>query len=202
GQALLSGVCDEGGDEGRAAPRRRRLYHRVPGRAHLPRREADRDRRGHLRDPAPRHRPGDPPAHVSARPELIVVEGVTKRYLTSSGPVEALHYGSLSVEDCAFCTLSGPSGCGKSTLLGMLGGRVTPDQGRLLVDGRPVTGPDPRRVATVFQEAGLFPWRTTLQNVEFGLELQGVPPKQKQQTAPHPPRPPRLPTPPPPQPHH
>jgi NitT/TauT family transport system ATP-binding protein len=120
---------------------------------------------------------------VSARPELILVEGVTKRYLTSSGPVEALHDVSLAVEEGAFCTLIGPSGCGKSTLLGMLGGLVAPDQGRLLVDGRPVTGPDPRRVATVFQEAGLFPWRTTLQNVEFGLELQGVPAERRRRTA-------------------
>ncbi|HEY7538899.1 MAG TPA: ABC transporter ATP-binding protein [Methylomirabilota bacterium] len=120
---------------------------------------------------------------MSARPELIVVEGVTKRYLTSSGPVEALHDVSLSVEEGAFCTLIGPSGCGKSTLLGMLGGLVAPDQGRLLVDGRPVAGPDPRRVATVFQEAGLFPWRTTLQNVEFGLELQGVPAESRRKTA-------------------
>src|SRR3989442_14949652 len=56
----------------------------------------------------------------------------------------------------------------------MLGGLVTADTGRLLVDGRPVNGPDPRRVATVFQDAGLFPWRAALENVEFGLELQGV----------------------------
>ena len=120
---------------------------------------------------------------MSARPELIVLEGVTKRYLTSSGPVDALHDVSLAVEEGAFCTLIGPSGCGKSTLLGMLGGLVAPDQGRLLVDGRSVTGPDPRRVATVFQEAGLFPWRTTLQNVEFGLELQGVPAERRRKTA-------------------
>jgi NitT/TauT family transport system ATP-binding protein len=51
---------------------------------------------------------------------------------------------------------------------------VAPDTGRVLVDGRAVAGPDPRRVATVFQDPGLFPWRTTLENVEFGLELQGV----------------------------
>jgi len=120
---------------------------------------------------------------VSARPELITIEGVTKRYLTSSGPIEALHDVSLSVDEGAFCTLIGPSGCGKSTLLGMLGGLVTPDQGRLRVEGKPVTGPDPRRVATVFQEAGLFPWRTTLQNVEFGLELQGVPAERRRRTA-------------------
>ncbi|PYM32823.1 MAG: ABC transporter ATP-binding protein [Candidatus Rokuibacteriota bacterium] len=57
----------------------------------------------------------------------------------------------------------------------MLGGLTAPDHGRVLVEGRPVTGPDPRRVATVFQDPGLFPWRTALENVEFGLELQGVP---------------------------
>jgi len=53
----------------------------------------------------------------------------------------------------------------------------------VLVDGRPVTAPDPRRVATVFQEAGLFPWRTALENVEFGLELQGVPRERRRAVA-------------------
>jgi NitT/TauT family transport system ATP-binding protein len=106
--------------------------------------------------------------------DLIVVEDVDKRYATSSGPVDALRDVSLSVGAGEFCTLIGPSGCGKSTLLGMLGGLVQPDAGRVVVDGRPVTGPDPRRTATVFQDAGLFPWRTTLENIEFGLELQGM----------------------------
>ena len=105
---------------------------------------------------------------------LIVLERVSKRYRTASGPVDALAEVSLSVREGEFCTLIGPSGCGKSTLLGMLGGLVTPDAGAVLIDGRPVTGPDPRRVATVFQDPGLFPWRTTLENVEFGLEVQGV----------------------------
>jgi NitT/TauT family transport system ATP-binding protein len=109
-----------------------------------------------------------------ARGELIAIEGVTKRYLATSGPVEALRDVSLAVGESQFCTLIGPSGCGKSTLLGMLGGLVMPDAGRLLVDGEPVKGPDPRRVATVFQDPGLFPWRTALENVELGLELQGV----------------------------
>jgi len=111
---------------------------------------------------------------TASRGELIAIEGVSKRYLTSSGPVDALHDVSLAVGESEFFTLIGPSGCGKSTLLGMLGGLVTPDAGRLLVDGAPVGGPDPRRVATVFQDPGLFPWRTALENVELGLELQGV----------------------------
>ena len=105
---------------------------------------------------------------------LIVVDGVSKRFVTSSGPVEALRDVTVTVSAGEFCTLLGPSGCGKSTLLGMLAGLVTPDGGRVLVDGRPVTGPDPRRVAMVCQDPGLFPWRTARENVEFGLEVQGV----------------------------
>jgi NitT/TauT family transport system ATP-binding protein len=115
--------------------------------------------------------------------ELIVVEGVCKRYVTSSGPVDALRDVSLSVGAGEFCTLIGPSGCGKSTLLALLGGLATADAGRVAVDGRPVDGPDPRRVATVFQDPGLFPWRTTLENVEFGLELQGVPAAERRRVA-------------------
>jgi len=115
--------------------------------------------------------------------DLIAVEHVGKRYLTGSGPIEALRDVSLTVGAGEFCTLIGPSGCGKSTLLGMLGGLVVPDGGRVVVDGRPVTGPDPRRVATVFQEAGLFPWRTALENIEFGLELQGAPRGQRRAVA-------------------
>src|SRR5439155_14035895 len=180
GQGVRLGGGDEGGHQGRADPRRRRLHHGVPGRADLPRRQADRDRRGHVRDPAHGHRAGNPAVDVS---DLIVVESVSKRYVTSSGPIEALHDVSLSVGAGEFCTLIGPSGCGKSTLLGMLGGLVTADTGRLLVDGRPVNGPDPRRVATVFQDAGLFPWRTALENVEFGLELQGVPRERRRAVA-------------------
>src|SRR5437899_12414969 len=56
----------------------------------------------------------------------------------------------------------------------MVGGLVKPDGGRVLIEAQAVTGPDPRRVATVFQDPGLFPWRTALENVELGLELQGV----------------------------
>jgi NitT/TauT family transport system ATP-binding protein len=115
--------------------------------------------------------------------DLITVEGVVKRYQTASGPVEALRDVSLSVAAGEFCTLIGPSGCGKSTLLGMLAGLVVPDDGRVQVDGRAVTGPDPRRVASVFQDPGLFPWRTSLENIEFGLELQGVPRERRRAVA-------------------
>jgi NitT/TauT family transport system ATP-binding protein len=116
-------------------------------------------------------------------PDLIRIEGVAKRYPTGSGSVEALADVSLTVRRGEFCTLIGPSGCGKSTLLAMVGGLVAPDAGRVLIDGRPVSGPDPRRVAMVFQDPGLFPWRTAVENVEFGLEVQGVERRRRRQVA-------------------
>lgn len=92
---------------------------------------------------------------------LVRIEGVSKRFLTASGAVDALAGVSLAVGEGEFCTIIGPSGCGKSTLLGMVGGLVSPDGGRVLIEDRPVIGADPRRVATVFQDPGLFlvlPW--------------------------------------------
>jgi NitT/TauT family transport system ATP-binding protein len=114
---------------------------------------------------------------------LIVVDGVSKRYTTRSGVVEALRDVSLTVGEGEFCTIIGPSGCGKSTLLAMIGGLTAPDAGRVLVDGAPVTGPDPTRVAPVFQDPGLFPWRSALENVEFGLELRGMPRTERRRIA-------------------
>jgi NitT/TauT family transport system ATP-binding protein len=105
----------------------------------------------------------------------IEVRAVAKRWLTRDQAVPALEAVSLDVAPHEFLTVLGPSGCGKSTLLAILGGLTTPDAGEVRIAGRPVTGPDPRQVAMVFQDPGLFPWRTALENVEFGLELQGVP---------------------------
>jgi NitT/TauT family transport system ATP-binding protein len=113
----------------------------------------------------------------------IVVEGLGKRYSTASGDVQALDAVSLTVADHEFCTIIGPSGCGKSTLLAIVGGLVPVEDGAVAIDGAPVTGPDPRRVAMVFQDAGLFPWRTVVENVEFGLELQGVARNRRRQVA-------------------
>jgi NitT/TauT family transport system ATP-binding protein len=104
----------------------------------------------------------------------IVLEDIAKRYETGSGPVLAVDGVSLAVQLEEFVSLLGPSGCGKSTVLGMIGGMVQADAGRVLIDGAPITGPSPTKVAMVFQDPGLFPWRTALDNVGFGLELQGV----------------------------
>jgi NitT/TauT family transport system ATP-binding protein len=119
---------------------------------------------------------------VAAAP-LVRIEGVSKRFLTASGAVDALAGVSLAVGEGEFCTIIGPSGCGKSTLLGMVGGLVSPDGGRVLIEDRLVIGADPRRVATVFQDPGLFPWRTALDNVAFGLEVQGMNGSRRRQVA-------------------
>lgn len=113
----------------------------------------------------------------------ILIEEVSKRFVTVSGPVLAVEQVSLAVQAEEFVTLLGPSGCGKSTVLNMIGGLVLADAGRILIDGEPIQAPSPHKVALVFQEAGLFPWRTSLDNVGFGLELQGVPAARRREIA-------------------
>ncbi len=115
--------------------------------------------------------------------EQVSLHGVTKRYDTASGAVAAVDAVSFAVRSREFVTLLGPSGCGKSTVLGMIGGLVRPDAGRVLIAGEAVVGPNPRKVALAFQDPGLFPWRTALDNVGFGLELQGVPAARRREIA-------------------
>jgi NitT/TauT family transport system ATP-binding protein len=83
-----------------------------------------------------------------------------------------LHDIDLNVHEGELVCVVGPSGCGKSTFLNAVDGLVRTSGGAILVDGRQVTGPGPDR-AMVFQHDSLFPWRTVLQNVIYGLELQG-----------------------------
>jgi NitT/TauT family transport system ATP-binding protein len=81
---------------------------------------------------------------------------------------------SLRIEHNEFVSIIGPSGCGKSTFLLLLAGLERPTGGLVLIDGKPVEGPDPKR-AIVFQEYLLFPWRTVRKNIEFGPRVRKVP---------------------------
>lgn len=80
---------------------------------------------------------------------------------------------SLAASTGEFICLLGPSGCGKSTVLGALAGHIVPSAGRLLLDGEAINGPHPDR-GLVFQQHTLFPWKSVLDNVAFGLKMQGL----------------------------
>jgi NitT/TauT family transport system ATP-binding protein len=103
------------------------------------------------------------------------------------GPADrftALEDITLDVRPGEFLALVGPSGCGKSTLLDLLGGLTAPTSGRILLDGRPIEGPARDR-GIVFQQYALFPWRTAVQNVEFGLDIAGLKARQRREIARH-----------------
>ena len=115
---------------------------------------------------------------------MIEVDSVTKIFSSSRGRVVSLDNVSLDVAEGEFITLVGPSGCGKSTMLNLIGGLLEPTSGDVVVHGAPVKGPSPDR-GVIFQQYALFPWLTAIQNVEFGLRLQGLGRKERREKALH-----------------
>ena len=91
----------------------------------------------------------------------------------NNSETEALKNVGFDVEDGEFVCLLGPSGCGKTTLLRIIAGLETLTTGEITLNGIPITGPDPKR-GMVFQQYSLFPWRTVMDNITFGLEMQGI----------------------------
>jgi NitT/TauT family transport system ATP-binding protein len=96
---------------------------------------------------------------------------VNKAFSTSAGKV--LDEFNLKVRPGEFVSLIGPSGCGKTTALRIVAGLLTPSTGKVVVDGKDSKGPS-RDKAIVFQHFNLFPWRTAIDNVAYGLEIQGM----------------------------
>lgn len=108
----------------------------------------------------------------------------TYRDLTMGREVVALKDINLDVRENDFFVLLGPSGCGKSTLLNIIAGLTEAGEGsQVLVDGLNVVAPNPKKIAFMFQDPVLYPWRRVLGNVEFGLEAQGVPKAVRHETA-------------------
>ncbi len=113
----------------------------------------------------------------------IVIDGVNHVYRPLRGrEVLALDQVSLEVANREFVALLGPSGCGKSTLLYLLGGFLPLETGKIVVDGKPVTGPGPDR-GIVFQHFALFPWKSVRGNILYGLERQGMPREEREKRA-------------------
>jgi NitT/TauT family transport system ATP-binding protein len=103
----------------------------------------------------------------------LKLRNVTKMFKSEEGEIKALDNINLDVKVSEFLCILGPSGCGKTSLLRMVAGLDYPSSGEILLDGETVRGPSPDR-GMVFQEYSLFPWRTVIKNVTFGLKIQGV----------------------------
>ena len=115
----------------------------------------------------------------------ITLEDICKEYATPGGKVAAVVGVSLKVAAGELFFLLGPSGCGKTTLLRIVAGLVEATRGRVLFDGRDVTGrsAEDRHTAMVFQNYALWPHMTVRQNVEFGPRMRGRPRKERRAVA-------------------
>lgn len=117
---------------------------------------------------------GRPPkVSPAARQPGIIVDRVSMTFSGGSRTVHALDNVSFEVQQGSFTSLIGQSGCGKSTLLSMMAGFIQPTAGKLSMSGESVVSRTLKR-AMVFQEYALFPWRTAIRNVAFGLESRGL----------------------------
>jgi NitT/TauT family transport system ATP-binding protein len=105
---------------------------------------------------------------------LMELKNVSKEYGQTEQSIPAIQDVSFALNRGEFACVVGPSGCGKSTLLKMAAGLDRPTSGEIRFCGEPVTGPHPK-ISMVFQSFALFPWRTVVGNVGYGLEARGVP---------------------------
>jgi ABC-type Fe3+/spermidine/putrescine transport system ATPase subunit len=128
----------------------------------------------------------------SEAPEVIAPSGgdasglvLKDVYRVFPGNITAVEDANLQVENGEYVTLLGPSGCGKTTTLRMIGGHDEPSSGTITLDGQVLNGVEPakRPVTTVFQHFALFPHRSVLQNVAFGLKMRGVDKAEREKTA-------------------
>ena len=115
--------------------------------------------------------------------DILEIKNVSKTYdAGGDNPVKALDGVDLNIAEGEFVSVIGPSGCGKSTLFNIIGGLIDDHDGEVLIDGREVDGAH-KDVGVVFQEESTFPWRSTLDNVAFPLEIEGIDKAEREETA-------------------
>jgi taurine transport system ATP-binding protein len=114
----------------------------------------------------------------------LKIENVNVIFPTGPGtpPVHALKDVDLEVQSGEFVVALGASGCGKSTLLSLMAGFLAPSSGSIRLNGQPVLGPGADR-SVVFQRHALMPWLNVIDNVAFGLKLQGKPAAERREVA-------------------
>lgn len=115
--------------------------------------------------------------------EKFIVQDIVHSYQgNGSNRIECLADINLVVKDNEFLSIVGPSGCGKSSLLNIISGLIQPTRGSVLLDGAEINGIT-TKIGYISQEDSLLPWRTVLGNVEFGLEIRGLPKKKRRAVA-------------------
>ena len=113
----------------------------------------------------------------------IVLRDIHKSFTSKDNKqVIALDNVTLNIKRGEFISLLGPSGCGKSTLLNIVAGLEQQTSGNITVNGKPIVGPGNDRIV-VFQESGLFPWLSVLDNVMYGLLIKNVPKEEAKERA-------------------
>ncbi len=112
----------------------------------------------------------------------IEISNLRKVYHGRAGEVVALNNLNLTIDENEFICVVGPSGCGKTTALNIIAGLEEKTAGSVKVNGEEVAGPGQGR-GVVFQQYALFPWKTVIENVEFGLVLQKLPKKERREIA-------------------
>jgi NitT/TauT family transport system ATP-binding protein len=114
-------------------------------------------------------------ANQAAASKAVVLDDATVAFRLADARVyTAVEKARLSVEQGEFVAIVGPTGCGKSTLLNIVAGLLRPAFGSVRIFDRPLSGLN-RDAGYLFQADALFPWKTALDNVAIGLEVQGVP---------------------------
>lgn len=120
-----------------------------------------------------------PPMTKSTPKGAVNVEGISMIFSRQGYSNQVLDSINLQIKPGELACLLGPSGCGKSTLLNIIAGFVRPTAGYVMVDQQPVKKPGADR-GFVFQQYSLLPWKTTFQNIEFGLKIKGVPKSERE----------------------
>ena len=103
----------------------------------------------------------------------LKLEHISQSFITNNKVFDAAVDVSLEVYESEFLVILGPGRCGKTTLLNMIAGLEKPVDGQILLDGEELKGSD-ERIGMVFQKRALMPWKTVMENVEFGLKIKGM----------------------------
>jgi NitT/TauT family transport system ATP-binding protein len=116
---------------------------------------------------------GSPAAPAAGAKAVSLTDTSVTFRLADGGAYTAVQGCSLEVEDGEFVAIVGPTGCGKSTLLNVAAGLIEPSHGHARIFGEPLPGLN-RQAGYLFQAEALFPWKTAVENVAIGLEINGI----------------------------